>query len=85
MRSYPGAELPKLTITRNDADAHRLSDRPPTNHCTEGIEIFPRVGQSFVIEGCYQGDAVSVQASGLKPRFLCAEKLKVYKTELDEL
>lgn len=60
---------------RNDADSPSSSDRPPTNHCTEGIETFARVSLSLVIEDCYHGDAVSVLASLLKPRCLFAENL----------
>lgn len=46
--------------TDNNPERCRLSgctDRPPTNHCTEGIETFPRVGQSPVIEDCYHRNA----------------------------
>lgn len=45
--------------TDNNPERCRLSgctDRPPTNHGAQGIETFPRAGQSSLIEGCYHRD-----------------------------
>lgn len=60
-RQLRDAVLPfsRAAETDNNPERCRLSgcsDRPPTNHCTQGIETFPRVGQSSLIEDCYHRD-----------------------------